>query len=495
MEITHLTELTIASAHKLLVEKKISSPELVDACLNRTAQLEPKLHAFLLVTENQARKQAEAAQKLIDRGEATSPLLGIPMAHKDVYCTEGVPTTAASNILKGYVPPYSAAAAEKLNKAGAVSLGKLNCDAFAHGSSTENSDFGPTHNPYDLSCVPGGSSGGSAAAVAASEVIFSTGTDTGGSIRHPSGFCNVVGLKPTYGRVSRFGIIAMASSTDSPGPIAKTVEDCAYVLSVMAGHDFRDATASKRPVPDYVSFLGRDIKGWKVGVPKEFFGQGLDGRVEKLIREAIKQFESLGARVEEMSMPSLPYSLAAYYIIMPSEVSSNLARYDGIKYGFSVERAAKARPKDLLEVYEQSRGKGFGAEAKRRIMLGTYTLSSGYYDAYYKKAQAVRELIRQDFARAFSKYDLLLSPVSPTPPFKLGEKAADPLAMYLSDIYTVSLNMAGSPGISVPAGFVGDLPVGLQIFGAHFAEEKILQAAYAYEQATQFYKIKPKIKN
>ncbi|MCL5435999.1 MAG: Asp-tRNA(Asn)/Glu-tRNA(Gln) amidotransferase subunit GatA [Patescibacteria group bacterium] len=487
------TELTIASAGKLLVEKKLSVSELVNACLERISKLEPKLHAFILVAEDKAREQAEMAQKLIDRGEADSPLLGIPMGHKDIYCTRGVETTAASNILKGYVPPYSATTVEKLEKAGAVSLGKLNCDAFAHGSSTENSDFGPTHNPYDITRVPGGSSGGSAVAVAASEVFFSTGTDTGSSIRLPAAFTNTVGLKPTYGRVSRYGIMAMASSLDSPGPITKTVEDCAYVLSAMAGHDPRDATSSKRPVPDYASFLGQDIKGWKVGVLKEFFSQGLDPAVEQVTRKAIAELSSLGAKIEEVSLPSLEYALAVYYIITPSEISSNLARYDGIKYGFSVEKEESSAARDLLEVYERSRGLGFGAEAKRRIMIGTYALSSGYYDAYYKKALKVRELIRRDYVSAFEKYDLLVGPVSPTPPFKLGEKADDPLQMYLSDIYMTPINLAGIPAISVPCGFVAGLPAGLQIMGPHFAEEKILQAAYAYEQATQFYKIRPKL--
>ena len=486
-----ISELTIASARKLLAEKKLSAPELVKSALARIKTLESKLHAFLLVTEERALKQADIAQKLLGRGEIPSPLLGIPMAHKDVYCTQGVETTAASNILKGYIPPYSATVAEKLEKAGAISLGKLNLDAFAHGSSTENSDFGPTKNPYNLEYVPGGSSGGSAAAVSASEVLFATGTDTGGSIRLPASFTNTVGLKPTYGRVSRYGIIAMASSTDSPGPITRTVEDCALVLSAMAGHDERDSTSSTRSVPDYASFLGRDIKGWKIGVPKEFFGEGLNPKAGALIRAAIKKFEELGAKISEVDMPHLPYSLAVYYIIMPSEVSSNLARYDGIKYGYSAEKLSDFSPRDLLEVYTQSRGRGFGAEAKRRIMLGTYALSSGYYDAYYKKAQAVRQLIRRDFDSAFGNYDLLLAPVSPTPPFKLGEKASDPMAMYLSDIYTTSINLSGHPGISVPAGFVNNLPVGLQIIGAPYKEEKILQAAYAYEQATNFYKIRP----
>lgn len=486
-----LGELTIKSAHELLKSRQISAEELTKASLERIEAVDGEIHAFLKVTRDLALKQAKAAQARFDSDFGVNPLLGIPMAHKDMYCTEGVETTAASKILKGYIPPYSSTAAKKLEEAGSVMLGKLNCDAFAHGSSTENSDFGPTRNPYDLNYVPGGSSGGSAAAVAAGEVLFATGTDTGGSIRHPAGFCNIAGLKPTYGRVSRYGIIAMASSTDCPGPMAKTVEDCAYVLSTMAGEDPRDATSGRRPVPDYASALAAGVKGWKVGVPKEVFGAGLDPEVEKLVRAAIAEFEGLGAVIEETSMPLLDYSLAAYYIIQPSEVSSNLSRYDGIKYGFSAEREKNFSPKNLLEVYEQSRGAGFGAEAKRRIMLGAYALSSGYYDAYYKKALKVRELIRRDFARVFEKFDILLTPVSPTPPFRLGEKAADPMSMYLADIYTTAVNLSGNPGLSVPCGFAGGLPVGLQVIGPHWGEEKILQAAYAYERETEFYKRRP----
>ncbi|MDP2933731.1 MAG: Asp-tRNA(Asn)/Glu-tRNA(Gln) amidotransferase subunit GatA, partial [bacterium] len=465
-----LKTLTIKKAHELLVKKEFSVLELTNACLERIAEVDPKIHAFLTVVPEKAKQQAMEAQKRFDASVGINPLLGIPVAHKDLYCTEGVETTAASGILKGYVPPYSATVAERLEQAGAVLMGKTNCDAFGHGSSTENSDFGPTLNPYDLEYVPGGSSGGSAAAVATGEVFFSTGTDTGSSIRLPAAFTNTVGLKPTYGRVSRYGIIAMASSLDCPGPITRTVEDCALVLSAMAGHDPKDATSSRRQVPDYQAFLGKSIKGWKVGIVKEFFSQGLIPEVGEATKKAIAELEKLGAEVEEISLPSLEYALAVYYIITPSEVSSNLARYDGIKYGFSVEKE-KEKIADLLSVYEQSRGKGFGAEAKRRIMIGTYALSSGYYDAYYVKAQKVRELIKQDYARAFEKYDLLVGPVSPTPPFKLGEKANNPLQMYLSDIYVTPINLAGIPAISVPCGFVSGLPVGLQIMGPHFSEE------------------------
>lgn len=487
-----IAELSIKEAHELLKQRKLSVMELTEAGLKRIAKVEPKVHAFLLVAEEKAKEQAQAAQARYDKQEGINPLLGIPLAHKDMYCTRGVETTAASNILKGYIPPYSATVVERLEAAGAVMMGKLNCDAFAHGSSTENSDFGPSKNPYDTERVPGGSSGGSAVAVATSEVMLATGTDTGGSIRHPAGFCNIVGLKPTYGRVSRYGIVAMASSTDSPGPMARTVEDCALALEVMAGHDKMDSTSSRRDVPKYSELLKQDIKGLRIGVPNEFFASGIDPEVEKLTRVAIMKLEELGARVEGVSLPRLDYSLAVYYILMPSEVSSNLARYDGIKYGYSVERG-KVKVRDLEEVYKLSRHQGFGVEAKRRIMLGTYALSSGYYDAYYKKARQVQRLIRQDFEKAFEEHDLLVGPVSPTPPFRLGEKVDDPLAMYLSDIYTTPINISGNPGLSVPCGFVGDLPVGLQIIGPHFAEDKILAAAYAYEQATLFYKTKPQI--
>lgn len=488
-----LYNFTIKAAHEALKSKQISVAELVSASLDRIKKVDEKLHAFLLVADKEANKQAVAAQKRLDEGDRVNSLLGIPMAHKDVFCTRGIETTASSNILKGYIPPYSATVVESLDKAGAVSLGKLNCDAFAHGSSTENSDFGPTKNPYNTDYVPGGSSGGSAAAVASGEVLFATATDTGGSIRHPAGFCNVVGLKPTYGRVSRYGVIAMASSTDSPGPITRTVEDCAFVLSAMAGYDGKDSVTSKQAPVDYMEGLKKGVKGLRIGIPNEFFAEGLDPAVEKLVRAAVLEFERLGAKIEGVTMPTISYSLAAYYIIMPSEVSSNLARYDGIKYGYSVEREHPRSKFALTDVYMRSRGDGFGAEAKRRIMLGTYALSSGYYDAYYKKAQKVRQLIRQDFEKAFENFDLLLAPVSPTPPFRLGEKTDDPLSMYLSDIYTTSMSLAGNPAISVPCGFVSGLPVGLQLVAPHFKEDRLFTAAYAYEQATKFWEQAPKI--
>jgi len=489
----NITDLTISKAHALLKDKKLSVKELTEASLARIKTVDEKVHAFLKVTEKKALEQAQAAQIRFDTGTDVNPLLGIPMSHKDIYCTKGVETTAGSNILKEYIPPYSATVVKKLEAVGAVMVGKTNLDAFAHGASTENSDFGPSKNPFDTSLVPGGSSGGSAVSVASSEVLFSTGTDTGGSIRLPASFTNTVGLKPTYGRVSRYGIIAMASSTDSPGPITKTVEDCALVLSAMAGHDKKDATSSGRLVPDYKTFLGKNIAGFKIGVPKQFFVEGLSKDVEGPVRDAIKKFEELGAKVEEVDLSYMDYALAIYYIIIPSEVSSNLSRYDGIKYGFSVERDAKFKVTDLLSVYGKSRDIGFGQEAKRRIILGTYALSSGYYDAYYKKAQKVSQLIKNDFTKVFEKYDLLLGPVSPTLPFKLGEKSGDPMQMYLADVYTTSMSLAGIPAISVPAGFTRGLPVGLQIIASHFEEGRLLQAAYAFEQATGFFETKPKL--
>ncbi|HLC45111.1 MAG: glutaminyl-tRNA synthase (glutamine-hydrolyzing) subunit A [Candidatus Doudnabacteria bacterium RIFCSPHIGHO2_01_FULL_50_11] len=488
-----LQTLTISSAHKLLLSKQLSVPELVKQHLDRIEAVDPKIHAFLRVQKDNALMRAQQSQKRYDAGSPRSSLDGIPMGHKDLFCVQGVETTAGSNILKGYVPPYSATTALKLEEAGAIMLGKLNQDAFGHGSSTENSDFGPTKNPYNLSRVPGGSSGGSGAAVAASEVLFATGTDTGSSIRLPAAFTNTVGLKPTYGRVSRYGVIAMASSLDCPGPITKTVEDCALVMETMAGHDEHDATSSTKPVPQYSARLATGVKNLKIGVLKEFFSEGLHPQILERTKQALAKLELLGAKLEEVSLPSCDYALAVYYILMTSEVSSNLARYDGIKYGYSVERQSEIKIPTLQAVYEESRRLGFGAEAKLRIMLGTFALSSGYYDAYYKKALQARELIRQDFIRAFERCDLIAGPVSPTPPFKIGEKTENPLSMYLSDIYMTPINLAGVPAMSVPCGFVDQLPVGLQLIAPHFAEERLLQAAYAYEQATRFYEQVPNV--
>ena len=485
-----LEDLTIKSAHELLREKKISSRELTQAYLARAKEKNAQLNAYLSVNENEALAMADAADKRIAEGDAHY-LTGVPLAVKDNILVEGVKATAASKILEPYMAAYDATVITNLKDENAVVLGKTNLDEFAMGASTENSAFGPTKNPYDSARVPGGSSGGSAAAVAADMAVAALGSDTGGSVRQPSGFCGVVGLNPTYGRVSRYGLMAMASSLDQVGPIAKTVWDAAALLEVLAGQDACDATTSRQKVPVYTNGFTGNIKGLRVGIPNEYFAQGIDEDVEKSVRAAIFKLEELGASIGGVSLPRTSYALATYYVIMPCEVSSNLARYDGIRYGYSV---AAHRDASLLEVYTQSRGKGFGKEVQRRIMLGTYALSAGYYDAYYKKAQQVRTLIVEDFKKAFEEYDVLVSPTSPTPAFSVGEKA-DPLAMYLADIYTVSANIAGIPAVSVPCGFVErggsagspqagkKLPVGLQIMGKHFDESTILRVADAYERS------------
>ncbi len=462
--------------------------ELTRACLERIQQLEPKVQAIVTVTEELALKQAEKADELLATGN-TSPLLGIPAMIKDVICTEGVLTTCSSKMLQNFIPPYDATVIEKLNDCGAVIVGKANMDEFAMGSSTENSALFITHNPWDLSRVPGGSSGGSAAAVAADEAIYALGSDTGGSIRQPAGFCSVTGLKPTYGRVSRYGLVAFASSLDQIGPLTKDVTDCALVMNAIAGYDRRDSTSVPQPTPDYTRCLTGEIKGLRIGVPKEYFVEGMQPEVETAIRAAISKLEELGARVEwEVSLPHTRYALAVYYIIAPSEASANLARYDGVKYGFSAREAD-----NMWDAMEKTRQYGFGAEVKRRIMLGTYALSAGYYDAYYLKAQKVRTLIRREFDQTFEKYDALVTPTSPTVPFKIGEKVDDPLQMYLSDVCTLPINIAGVPAISIPAGFADGLPIGMQIISKPFAEETILKIAHAYEQATDWHKKKPSI--
>jgi len=460
--------------------------ELTKACLERIRQVEPKVYALVTITDELALKQAKKADELIATGD-TNPLTGIPVLIKDNICTKGIPTTCSSKMLENFVPPYDAAVVERLNNCGAVVLGKANMDEFAMGSSTENSALFTTHNPWDLSRVPGGSSGGSAAAVAAGETIYALGSDTGGSIRQPAGFCSVTGLKPTYSRVSRYGLVAFASSLDQIGPLTQDVTDCALVLNAIASYDSRDSTSVPYPAPDYTQCLNSDLNGLRIGVPREYFVEGMQTEVEIAIRTAINKLEELGARVEwEVSLPHTPYALAVYYIIAPSEASANLARYDGVKYGFSYQDADS-----MWEAMEKTRQYGFGAEVKRRIMLGTYALSAGYYDAYYLKAQKVRTLIRQEFDQAFEKFDVLVTPTSPTVPFKIGEKVDDPLQMYLSDVCTLPINIAGLPAISIPAGFADGLPIGMQIIGKPFSEETILKIAYAYQQATEWHKRRP----
>jgi aspartyl-tRNA(Asn)/glutamyl-tRNA(Gln) amidotransferase subunit A len=471
-----LNKLTITQARNLLRSGTISAVELTQACLERIAKVEARIHAFITVTANEALKQAADADKRIKGGDAP-PLCGIPLGIKDVYCTTGVRTTCASKILDNFVPPYDATAVAKLRAHGAVFVGKTNMDEFAMGSSTENSAYGATMNPYDLERVAGGSSGGSAAAVAADECLASLGTDTGGSIREPASFCGVIGIKPTYSRVSRYGVIAYASSLDQVGPFAKTVRDAATVLAAVAGVDPMDSTCSARPVPDYEAALAGSVKGLRIGVPKEFFVEGMDAEVETSIRTAMKQFESLGAKATEVSLPHTEYAVGAYYLIATAEASANLARYDGVRFG------PRAEASGLAELYSRTRAQGFGAEVKRRIMLGTFALSAGYYDAYYVKAQRVRTLIRRDFDQAFAKCDLILTPTVPTTAFRLGEKVNNPLQMYLSDIFTISVNLAGLPGLVVPCGYDKlNLPIGLQLIGPAFGEELVLRAGDAYER-------------
>lgn len=482
-----LHELTLTQARNLLGKGEISSVDLTRAMLARVESSEPKVHAYLSVTPELALAQAVAADKLRAAGQA-GPLTGIPAGIKDVICTQGVRTSAGSRILENFVPPYDATLVARLKAAGMVMLGKHNMDEFAMGSSTENSAYGPTHNPWDLKAIPGGSSGGSAASVAAGSCFYSVGTDTGGSIRQPASHCGVVGLKPTYGRVSRFGIIAFASSLDQAGPFARSVEDLSQVLQVIAGHDPADSTSAPQAVPDYQAALRRGVKGLKLGVPREYFVEGMDPQVEGAVRQALSVLESQGAELKEISLPHTKYGLAVYYIVAPAEASSNLARYDGVKYGLSI-RAPQA---DLLDMYTSTRSQGFGPEVIRRIMLGTYALSAGYYDAYYGKAGQVRTLVMRDFLDAFTQVDAIVSPVTPTPAFDLGQKIDDPVQMYLSDVLTLSCNLAGLPGMSVPCGFSsGGRPIGLQILGPHFAEETLLAVGQAYQEATDHHTRRP----
>lgn len=485
----NLYEITIHELHEKLRQKEVTSVEITESVLNRIEAVEPKISAFITRTADRALSDAKKADDFMAKNDDFKPLTGIPIALKDIFLTEEIPTTCASKILEGFIPPYNSTAVNNMNQAPWVLLGKLNMDEFAMGSSNETSLFGPTKNPWDLERVPGGSSGGSAAAVAAGECIAALGTDTGGSIRQPASFCGVVGLKPTYGRVSRYGVIAFASSLDQVGPITKDVRDCALMLGVIAGHDPRDSTSADVAVPDYTTTLGQDIKGLKLGIPMEFFVEGLSQETDQAIRLAIKQFESLGAIIKEVSLPHTEYAVPTYYILAPAEASSNLARYDGIRYGYR-----DSVPTELIDLYKETRSKGFGNEVKRRIMIGTYVLSAGYYDAYYLKAQKVRTLIRRDYLNLFEsgEVDLIVGPVSPTPAFKIGEKTNDPLQMYLSDILTIAVNLSGLPGISIPCGISdNDLPIGLQIIGKPFGEETMLQVAYAYEQSTEWHKKKP----
>ncbi len=482
-----LHALTITEAHRLLKAKEISSVELTRAVLRRVQAVEHRLDAFLTVTEEEALVQAKEADQTIAHGHCGS-LTGIPLAIKDVICTRGIPTTCGSKVLENFVPPYDASVIGKLRKAGAIIVGKVNMDEFAMGSSTENSGFKVTRNPWDLTRVPGGSSGGSAAAVAADMCLGALGSDTGGSIRLPASYCSTVGLKPTYGRVSRFGLVAFASSLDQIGPLSKNVGDCAIMLNAIAGYDSADSTSVPRDVPDYTAALQEGLKGVKVGIPGEYGAtEGMDPEVSGAVDQAVKVLEDLGAEKVEVSLPHTEYAVAVYYVIAPCEASSNLARYDGVKYG--------VRDKDqneLIQMYRRTRSRGFGPEVQRRIIIGTYCLSAGYYDAYYGKASQVRTLIMEDFKKAFETCDVLVCPVAPTPAFKIGEKVDDPLTMYLMDIFTISANLAGIPGMSVPCGFSKQgLPIGLQLMGKHFNEEMLLKVAYNFEQATDFHKKKP----
>lgn len=482
-----LHTLGIAELRGLLDRKEISVRDVVDSVYRRIDAVENRVGAFVTLTREKALEMAAGAQKAIDENRSL-PLSGIPLAIKDNMCTKGIRTTCSSKILSNFIPPYESTVTSRFLEQGYILIGKTNMDEFAMGSSTENSGFHTTKNPWDIERIPGGSSGGSTTAVAADECIAALGSDTGGSIRQPAALCGVVGLKPTYGRVSRYGLVAFASSLDQIGPITKNVRDSAILMNVISGQDPCDSTSAPVKVPDFAGVLGHDIKGLKIGIPKEYFIEGMDKTVDSSVRNAIKQLESLGAVPVEVSLPHTDYAVATYYLLATSEASSNLARYDGVKYG------AREPGKDLPDMYMNTRAAGFGAEVKRRIMLGTYALSSGYYDAYYRKAQQARTLIKRDFEQAFNAVDIIATPTAPTAAFRVGEKADDPLQMYLSDIFTISVNLAGVPAISVPCGFTPDnLPIGLQFIGRHFDEETMLKAAYAYEQSTEWHKKKPNV--
>lgn len=474
-------QLTLAEIARGLADKKFSSEELTRTLLARIAQLDPQLNSFISVTEQQAIEQAQAADARRAQGE-TGVLLGAPLAHKDLFCTQGVRTSCGSRMLDNFKAPYDATVVAKLAAAGAVSLGKLNMDEFAMGSANENSHYGPVKNPWNLAHVPGGSSGGSAAAVAARLLPVATGTDTGGSIRQPAAFTNLTGLKPTYGRVSRWGMIAYASSLDQAGVLGRTAEDCALLLQGMAGFDPKDSTSIDEPVPDYSASLNGSLQGLRIGLPKEYFGEGLDPRIAQLVQDSVKALEKLGAVVKEISLPNMQHAIPAYYVIAPAEASSNLSRFDGVRFGYRCEN-----PADLTDLYKRSRAEGFGPEVQRRIMVGAYALSAGYYDAYYLQAQKIRRLIKNDFMNAFAEVDVILGPTTPNPAWKLGAKNADPVSAYLEDVYTITANLAGLPGLSMPAGFVDGLPVGVQLLAPYFQEGRLLNVAHQYQQASDWH--------
>ncbi|ALP54373.1 glutamyl-tRNA amidotransferase [Candidatus Tenderia electrophaga] len=476
---------TIAQLSAGLKAGAFSSEELTRAYLDRIEQLDAQVNGYITVTRDAAMAAARAADADIKAGGA-APLTGIPIAQKDIFCTEGVKTSCASKMLDNFISPYDATVIERFKQAGAVMLGKTNMDEFAMGSSNETSFYGVVKNPWDLDAVPGGSSGGSAAVVAARLAPAATGTDTGGSIRQPAALCGITGLKPTYGRVSRYGMIAFASSLDQAGPMARSAEDCALMMNVMAGFDARDSTSADQPVPDYTADLNQSLNGLKIGLPKEYFAAGLDNNVAAAVQAAIEDYTKLGAEVVDISLPNTGLSVPAYYVVAPAECSSNLSRFDGVRFGHRCDA-----PNDLMDLYKRSRGEGFGPEVKRRIMIGTYALSAGYYDAYYLKAQKVRQLISQDFKQAFTKVDVIMGPTSPTVAFNLGERTDDPVTMYLSDAYTIATNLAGLPGISVPCGFVGKRPVGLQIIGNYFDEARLLNVAHQYQQVSDWHNRAP----
>lgn len=477
---------TIAELSASLAKKEISSTELTQQYINKIKADDANYNSFITVTEEIALSQAKAADERLATGQDVNALTGIPLAHKDIFCTNGVRTSCGSKMLDNFIAPYDATVIEKFNAAGAVSLGKTNMDEFAMGSSSESSFYGTVKNPWALDRVPGGSSGGSAAAIAAQLAPAATGTDTGGSIRQPAAFCGITGLKPTYGRVSRFGMIAYASSLDQGGPMTKTAEDAAIMLNVMAGHDRRDSTSVNIAVPDYTTALNDSIKGLKIGLPKEYFREGLDAGIASRIEAAIKEYEKLGAIIKEVSLPNTDLAIPAYYIIAPAEASTNLSRYDGVRYGYRCDQ-----PKDVEDLFKRTRSEGFGQEVQRRIMVGTYALSAGYYDAYYNKAQQIRRLIKNDYLAAFEEVDVIMGPTTPSPAWKIGEKSNDPVQMYLEDIFTISLNLAGLPGMSVPAGISNGLPVGLQIVGKYFDEAKLLNVAHQLQVATDWHTKKP----